>query len=194
MSQCSMTSEITVRVLGESDWQLYREVWLQALRESPQTFTATFAEQSDRPQEFWRDQMTRSSRLLAEREQQPQGIVSLGTYAREPAAAEIFGLYVVPQARGTGVSWRLVEAAADLARDQGFRFAFYWVGVDNGRAIGFAENFGFRTTGSRRSSRRGHSDAVGEEQVALILPLEADATEVPNPTSDRPPSLRGPWV
>ena len=88
--------------------------------------------------------MTRSYRLLAERGQLPQGIVSLGVYDEDPSAAEVFGLYVVPEARGTGVSWRLVEAAAALATQNGYGQLYYWVGTDNGRAIGFAKNFGFR--------------------------------------------------
>jgi len=57
----------------------------------------------------------------------------MGPYAAE----EIFGLYVVPQARITGVSWRLVEAAVALASREGHRQLHYWVGVDNGRAIWF---------------------------------------------------------
>lgn len=189
-----MTSEITVRMLGEADWELYRDIWLQAFRDSPEAFTAGLAEDSVRSHQFWQDQVSQSSRLLAERDRVPEGIVAVRPYEPEPAAVEIFGLYVVPQARGSGVSWRLVEAAADLAKAQGFRYAFYWVGVDNGRAIGFAENFGFRNTGARRPTRNGPFDAAGEEQVALILSLAADPTETPNPTSPRPAPRSGPWA
>ena len=71
-------AEITVRVLGESEWSLYREVRLRALAQSPSAFTATLADEEDRGESFWRDRMTRSYRLLAERGQLPQGIVSLG--------------------------------------------------------------------------------------------------------------------
>ena len=63
--------------------------------------------------------MTRSYRLLAERGPLAQGIVSLGPYEEDPSAAEVFGLYVVPDARGTRVSWRLVEAAAALGNQAG---------------------------------------------------------------------------
>ena len=143
-------AEITVRVLDESEWSLYRDVRLRALAESPGSFTATLAEEADRDEQFWRDRMTRSHRLLAEQGPVPQGIVSLGPYEQEPSAAEVFGLYVVPEARGTGVSWRLVEAAAALATQQANLQLYYWVGTDNGRAIGFAQNFGFRTTDYRR--------------------------------------------
>jgi hypothetical protein len=102
-------TEITVRVLDESDWSLYRDVRLRALAESPGSFTATMAEEADRDEQFWRERMTRSHRLLAERGPAPQGIVSLGPYEHEPSAGEVFGLYVLPQARGTGVSWRLPQ-------------------------------------------------------------------------------------
>ena len=146
-------TEIAVRVLDESEWALYRDVRLQAVAESPDSFTATLADEADRDEQFWRDRMTRSYLLLADRGAEAQGIVSLGPY-EEPSAAEVFGLYVVPDARGTGVSWRLVEAAAALANQQGFLQLYCWAGTDNARAVGFAKNFGFRTTGYRRPSRR----------------------------------------
>ena len=135
--------------------------------------------------------MTRSHRLLAERGQTPQGIVSLGAYDEEPSAAEVFGLYVVPDARGTGVSWRLVEAAAALATQNGSGQLYYWVGTDNGRAIGFAKNFGFRLSGYRRPSRASDLE-LGEQEVALVLSLEPDTTSVPNPTSGKAATRKAP--
>ena len=183
-------TEITVRVLDESEWSLYRDARLRALAESPGSFTATLAEEADHDEQFWRDRMSRSHRLLAERGEVPQGIVSLGPYKEEPSAAEVFGLYVVPEARGTGVSWRLVEAAAALATQQACRQLFYWVGTDNGRAVGFAENFGFRTTDYRRPSRS--SDLEPGEEIAMVLSLEPDATSAPNPTSGKAASREGP--
>jgi GNAT superfamily N-acetyltransferase len=184
-------AEITVRVLDGSDWQLYRDVRLRALDESPESFSAQLADEVDQDEQFWRDRMDRSHRLLAEREGRPQGIASVGTYAAEPSAGEIFGLYVVPEARGTGVSWRLVEAAAALASREGHRELYYWVGVDNGRAIGFAKNFGFRSTDSRRPSRVADL-ALGDDETALVLSLVPDDTSVPNPTTDKPAPREGP--
>jgi L-amino acid N-acyltransferase YncA len=185
-------TEITVRVLEESEWSMYREIRLRALAESPDSFTATLAEEADRDEQFWRNRMTRSHRLLAERGPTAQGIVSLGPYEQEPAAAEVFGLYVVPEARGTGVSWRLVEAAAALATQKAYKQLYYWVGTDNGRAVGFANNFGFRTTDYRRPSRP--SDLEPGEEIAMVLSLEPDTTLVPNPTSRKPSTSEGPLV
>jgi GNAT superfamily N-acetyltransferase len=185
-------TEITVRVLDESEWALYREVRLRALEESPGSFTAILAEEVDRDEQFWRDRMTQAHRLLAERDQVPMGIVSLGPYEPDHSAAEVFGLYVVPDARGTGVSWRLVEAAAALATQRGYVQLYYWVGTDNARAVGFANNFGFRITDYRRPSRS--SDLQPGEEIAMVLWLEPDATSAPNPTSEKAATREGPLI
>jgi GNAT superfamily N-acetyltransferase len=112
--------------------------------------------------------MTRSYRLLAERGELPRGIVSLGPDERDPTAAEVFGLCVVPEARSTGVSWRLVEATVDLAIQAGYTQLYYWVGTDHGGAIGFGKNFGFRATDRRRPARP--SDLhQGEDEIGMVL-------------------------
>jgi GNAT superfamily N-acetyltransferase len=184
-------TEITVRLLGESEWSLYREVRLRGLKESPSAFTATLSDEADRDEQFWRERMTRSYRLLAARGPRLEGVVSLGAYEHDPSAAEVFGLYVLPEARGTGVSGRLVEEAAALAGQNGYRELYYWVGIDNARAVGFANNFGFRTTDYRRASRS--SDVgLGEEEMAMVLWLEPDGKSAPNPTSGRAATREGP--
>ena len=187
----SVMAEIMVRVLGESDWSLYRDVRLRALAESPGSFTASLAEESDREEQFWRDRMTRSHRLVAERGSVPQGIVSVGPCGDDSAGAEVFGLYVVPDSRGTGVSWRLVEAAAAQAARDGYVQLYYWVGTDNGRAVGFANNFGFRSTDDRRPANSSEAE-FGEDQIALVLWLEPDTTVAPNPTSGKAGTRVGP--
>ncbi len=175
--------ETTVRVLDESDWALYRDVRLQALTESPDSFSATLADEADRDEQYWRERMARSARLLAERDGVPQGVVSLGTSGADEPAAEVYGLYVVPEARGTGAGWRLVQAATDLATRKDFEQAYFWVGTDNPRAIGFANNFGFRVTGYRRPARAADLN-LGDEEMAMVLPLRPDKTSSPNANSD----------
>jgi hypothetical protein len=64
------------------------------------------------------------------------------------------------------------------------------VGTDNGRAVGFAQNFGFRTTDYRRPSRS--SDLDPSEEIAMVLSLESDATLAPNPTSGKAATREGP--
>jgi hypothetical protein len=60
---------------------------------------------------------------------------------------------------------------------------------DNGRAVGLANNFGFRTTDYRRPS--GASDLEPGEEIALVLSLEPDATLAPgSPATRAAPSAK----
>ena len=70
-------SDITVRVLGEADWQRYREVRLAALKDSPDAFVSTYEEEADYDEAHWRERMTNAQRLLAEVDGAPVGVASL---------------------------------------------------------------------------------------------------------------------
>ncbi|HET9872181.1 MAG TPA: GNAT family N-acetyltransferase [Propionibacteriaceae bacterium] len=170
---------ITVRVLGEEDWQLYRAVRLDALQDSPEAFLHTYDEESAYDEDYWRARMRRSQRLVAEQDGHPQGTVSVGFFPDDPRSADVFGLWVAPDARHTGTAWRLVEAAAALAADEGCTQLFYWVGTENGRGIAFASNFGFRLTSRRRPIRVQNPD-FGDQEIAFVLSLEGDPAAVPN--------------
>ncbi|PRY59316.1 RimJ/RimL family protein N-acetyltransferase [Knoellia remsis] len=171
-------SEISVRPLGEEDWQQYRDTRLTALRESPEAFVATADEEDAYDEDFWRLRMNRSARLLAEQDGRALGIASVGRSSDdEPQVSELFGLWVTPEARGSGVATELVRAGANLARQRGQKQLVYWVGSDNGRAVAFASGFGFRPTAERRPMRVKSDD--DEDEVAMVLPLGGDRGSVP---------------
>lgn len=175
-------TEIHVRVLGEDEWQTYKELRLRALRESPEAFVASVEEEEEFSDEQWKERMVRSRRLLAEDGSDAVGVASLGTTHRTKieGAGELFGLWVAADRRGTGVARRLLEQAAAAARNEGLKQLLYWVGTDNGRAVAFASSFGFRPTDSRRPMRiRGvDEDDVDSEELMMVYPL-ADAAGVP---------------
>ena len=167
-------SDITVRPLGEDDWEDYRSVRLAALRESPEAFVATVEQEEAYDEDFWRERMQRSARLVAERGGQAIGVVSVGTATgNEETAGELFGLWVRPEARGSGVATRLVKDGASLAAQRGHSHLVYWVGTENGRAVAFASGMGFRPTDYRRPMGV-VSEEDGEEEIAMVLALGAD--------------------
>jgi ribosomal protein S18 acetylase RimI-like enzyme len=173
-------SEINVRALGEDDWQQYRDIRLAALREAPEAFVATREQEEALDEKMWRERLRRTRRLVAERDGSPLGVVSLGQ-AEEPyaGAGELFGLWVAPEARGTGVAWKLVEAGAAQALLDGRSHLSYWVGTDNGRAVAFASSFGFRPGATRRPMRVTNEED-GAEEMAMVLPLGVDPGSVPS--------------
>ncbi len=163
-------SETTVRVLAEDQWEEYKALRLRALQEAPGAFVASYEDETDYDEDFWRRRMRRSRRLLAEQDDAPVGIVSVrpndDLYDN---AAEIFGLWVDPDLRGAGVAAALVEEAVAAATVKGYRQLIYWVVTDNARGVAFASSWGFRPTAHRRPVRVRNEH--GEEEIALVLAL-----------------------
>lgn len=185
-------TEISVRALGDDDWQVYRDIRLAALEESPDAFAASHKSEKQFDEAFWRTRMSRSRRLVAEVDSKPVGVVSVGDLIDEDdidqdgdtseAVAELFGLWVTPELRGKGVAWKLVEAGVNRAREEKLDHVVYWVGIDNGRGVAFASSFGFRPTDARRPMRA--EDASDDEdddnlEMAMIFPLGGDPGAVP---------------
>lgn len=165
-------SDVIVRVLGEDDWEDYRRLRLASLEADPDAFASSVAEEQEYDEALWRDRMRRSQRLLALRDDQEVGVASVGEARDEDGVmegmAELFGMWVRPEVRGTGVAWQLVTAAADQARSDGHRQLRLWVATDNGRAVGFYSSYGFRPADERRPMT---TDASVEE-IAMTLPLQ----------------------
>ena len=163
-------SDITVRALSEEEWDEFRSVRLAALQESPEAFVANYDEEAEYEEDFWRLRMRRSQRLLAERNGEAVGVVSVGGVDGEDSISELFGLWVSPALRGKGVASKLVRAGAEHARAGGSTHLTYWVGTDNGRAVAFASGFGFRPTDERRPVRV-ENEEDGDEEIVMILSL-----------------------
>ena len=189
-------SDITVRALGEDEWEQYRSVRLSALEESPEAFVATAR------------RGTRLRRGLLAHPDAPLAAPARRAGGRRPSAWPASGRPARtarrtttrspscsasgsrPAARGTGVATQLVQAGADAARQQGRSHLAYWVGSDNGRAVAFASGFGFRPTDSRRPMRvKGDDD--DEDEIAMVLPLGEDRGI---PTSERRTHVTGSTV
>ena len=176
--------ELTVRVLDERDWPIYREIRLAALQESPGVFGDRYDAEAAADQTYWRSQLAAARRIVAESDGSPCGVVAVRSFDQEPGSVELFGLWVDPTARSTGVAGRLVDTAATLAAVEGATQMYYWAGTENGPAIGFATGFGFRITSHRRPATSG-DDALGDTEIALALALEDDPHIVPNATVGR---------
>lgn len=175
--------DITVRLLGEDEWQLYRDVRLAALRDAPEAFVARFEDEAAYDDDFWREEMSPSTRIVAERGNEPVGLVCLGLHNEDPETGAVFGLWTAPTVRGQRVAWRLVSIARDRAAEDGRRLLYFWVVSDNASAVAFAASFGFRPTSERRPVRVTEGEHQKDaDEVAMVLPLVDDPTSTPNPS------------
>ncbi len=175
-------TEIKVRLLVKNEWQLYRDVRLAALRDAPEAFVARFEDEASYDDDFWRERMSRATRIVAERGNELVGVVCLGLHNEDPQTGAVFGLWTAPTVRGKHVAGDLVSAARQKAAEDDRRLLYFWVVSDNASAVGFAGSFGFRPSSERRSVRVTQGGAEKDaDEVAMVLPLSADPTRTPNP-------------
>jgi len=64
-------------LLVDDEWQLYRDVRLAALRDAPEAFIARFEDEASYDDDFWRERMSRATRVVAERGNELVGLVCL---------------------------------------------------------------------------------------------------------------------
>ncbi|WP_330232181.1 GNAT family N-acetyltransferase [Nocardia sp. NBC_00508] len=109
-----------IRLLKPDEWAAFRRIRLRALADTPQFFGSTLAEARARTEGDWRRALADRAQFLAE-----SAGVELGTVAGMPDperdGVHLISMWVAPQARGTGVSDRLVRAVLDWAAAGGHR-------------------------------------------------------------------------
>jgi ribosomal protein S18 acetylase RimI-like enzyme len=101
------------------DTGLFREIRLESLKKSPESFGSDFASESQRPLTWFAEQLARCDLIGAFHGEELLGIA--GFYV-EPSVQRahkgvIWGVYVRPKARSAGVARRLIETL--LAAAQG---------------------------------------------------------------------------
>lgn len=173
-------TELSVRVLTEDDWELYKTHRLASLKESPDAFAADHETEAGYADTEWQARMRRATRLLAERGGEHVGVASVRSQepreGTDDQMVEFFGMWVHPRHRGEGIGAELVSAAAAIARSMDMRHLSYWVGTDNGPAVAFASAYGFRVTDTRRpmAVRGEEPEDDAEDEMMMILPLADD--------------------
>ena len=91
---------------------------------------------------------------------------SIAMVDAEPGVGQLRWFLVVPEARGTGLGKRLLDAALGYARERGFRHLYLWTFADLDGALRLYERAGFTVTERK-------TDFVwGAERTELRMDLE----------------------
>ena len=104
-----------------ADWQRVRSLRLRALADAPDAFWALLADDEQKPDEAWQanleaeDQIT----LLGVHDGVDAGLVFGARHHERVEEAGLYGMWVAPEARGTGLADALVHGIIDWARASG---------------------------------------------------------------------------
>lgn len=149
--------EYRTRRIGPDDAALLRQIRLAALTDSPQAFASTHEHEASRPFEEW-ERRTNDAAVgldqtivLADMDGEAVGIV--GGFRPDPESGDrqLYGLWVAPPARGTGLGEILVESIIAWAAEVGARRLILWVTEINEPAVELYQRMGFARTGVRQT-------------------------------------------
>ena len=99
----------------------------------------------------WRQWLTDpvpgTHRLVVEDEDGIRGFASAGPAGDEPGSGEVYAIYVLPEAWGSGHGRELMTAILDRLRGEGYADAVLWVLENNPRTRRFYEQAGWQPEG-----------------------------------------------
>jgi len=149
----------------------YRAVMLQGYAQEVDTFIGTVHEREPLPLEWWTSRLSEDPDATAMVfgafvDARLAGVAGLKLESRERIRhkSSLFGMFVLPEARGRGIARALVEAVLEQARaTPGMRVVQLTVTESNAPAIRLYESCGFRPFGTEPFAVR-----VGERFVSLV--------------------------
>ena len=116
---------LSIRRFAPGEWRLYRDLRLQALRESPDAFGSTFAREAERSDDDWALRLSRGATspwelpLIAEVDGKASGLAWARIEEGEPTVARLYQVWVAPERRRLGLGTALLDAAVGWARSSG---------------------------------------------------------------------------
>lgn len=161
----------TIRILTAADAPAYRAVRLAALQNDPQAFVTTAAEFAERSLESVTEQLALRANSVTFGAFVAGELMGILTLARETRTsirhkANIYGVGVLPQARGQGCGESLLRSAIAQAREwKGVTSLHLTVTETQGAARRLYERGGFVLWGTQPDALR-HGGPEGERSLA----------------------------
>ena len=156
--------DIVIREITSDDWQAFRRLRLDSLRDAPYAFRSTLADAEERTDESWQEMTHHTGYRRATTFIAWNGTEAVGmAYCRaEDGSVSIGAMWVAPPARRNGIGLRLLGAAIDFGRERGAGRAILWVTVGNEGAQQLYTAAGFTPTGKTEPLREGSDRTVAE--------------------------------
>lgn len=111
---------ITVSLLDPNNWQEYKVIRLEALKENPEAFGSTYEKEVNYSSEEWQARTKDKDILIfiAKDSIAPIGMVGIHRKVQsEGVTAHLWGMFVKKNHRGMGIGKRLLQQAIEVARE-----------------------------------------------------------------------------
>lgn len=157
-----------IRLLKEQDWQLWKDIRLEALKNHPESFSGSYEEESQWSQQKFEQALKQSDIFGAFADQKLVGIACFFIHPREKMKHRgvLHGMYIKPAFRGTGIAEKLVKKIINHASEYVLQLHCTVV-TENDNATHFYKNRGFQIYGTEpRSTRVG--DRFYDEHLMVL--------------------------
>jgi RimJ/RimL family protein N-acetyltransferase len=163
---------ITLRRLKADDVASYREIRLEGLKNHPEAFSASWEDEAGRPASWWMERLQTNAVFGASIDHSSLlGVAGLRLHdwAKLRHKAILWGVYIRPQARRTGLAASLVRQIVEQARPLVEEIGVTVV-ASNTVACRLYSAAGFKPYGlERRALKIGHEYY---DEVLMALPLQ----------------------
>jgi RimJ/RimL family protein N-acetyltransferase len=176
---------IEVRRLESHDAASYREIRLESLQSHPEAFASSWEDEAAKPASWWTERLETNTVLGGWIDGPPLlGVAGFRVHAAAKLRHKgiLWGMYVRPQARGTGLAMSLVQRIIEQAKPLVEELCL-GVATSNRAAHRLYSAAGFEPYGLERRALKLGEEYYDELLMALVLP---HPKELPPGTSHRP--------
>lgn len=169
----------SVRRIHRGDGLKLKAIRLRALLTEPEAFGSSYQSEATRADEEWEMRAVRGAesdtQFLAVAESDGEFVGMVGAYEPDDRSGtrELYGMWVAPDFRSTGIGSQLVDAVKEWGTQAGAERIDLWVVVDNRQARRLYLKAGFVDTGSSKPLPSNHSLIETRMTMPLIRTLRA---------------------
>jgi ribosomal protein S18 acetylase RimI-like enzyme len=147
---------IEIVTLQPQQWLKYKSLRLRALKEEPQAFTSTYEEGVKYPYNFWQERLKQALAgnsqwlLFAKHGDNLVGMAG-GYITDEKNTAEVVGIYVAKEARGQGISKKLIiNLISRIKQNKAVKKLLIGVNPEQVEAVCLYQSLGFKIIGKEK--------------------------------------------
>lgn len=163
---------LAIRRFAAGEGPLFRQIRIDALTASPETFAMTLAEELKREPQFYADHLSLWPVWGVFDGETPVGMAGLNrhTGVKTEHKGVLWGMFLAADHRGSGAAAGLIETVLTGARDMGLRQVHLTCAETNPRALALYRRLGFAQYGLEPSALR-QPDGVFINDVLMVREL-----------------------
>ena len=140
-----------IKQLNKNDWREWKEIRLEALKKSPDSFVSSFEEEDKTPDNMWAEQLENSIKFGYFINNEIVGCSGLliEKATKISHTGSLFGMYVKDGVRGSGVGFDLVNFVKNYAKENHIKHLYLGCNAENLGAVKLYKKCGFKIYGTR---------------------------------------------